>query len=397
MRGVLRVRGRGLDCVLVLLAAAEVASVLAGTPRHEGAAAVLSAVSALVLLARRWQPLAVTLTAFAALTALDAVMPQGTVAQFFGVLLTFAVAGAVNLEREAVVAWLGGAGMVAYASFVNPFGGGFGDFALTLAFGTMLTGAGLLVARRGRQTEAAELRAKLAVRERQEQARRAVAEERARIARELHDVVSHGLSVVVLQTLAARAALQDGGPVDRHLDAVEDTAREALGEMRRMLGLLQSEDLDGGTPARPSSPAPGVRSLPELLDRARTTVRITSADVDATAVLPAGVDLTAYRVVQESLTNAAKHAAGSAVDVTVHVSPEELLVRVVNGPGRSATGVAGAGHGLAGMRQRVGLYDGTLTAGPTPDGGFAVTAILPLADTARIDAHQAGARDGVAP
>src|SRR6476620_10774127 len=154
-----RLRHLGLDAFVVLLAAVEVASVLAGSAAHKPAAAALSALSALVFLGRRWQPLAASITAFAALTLSIAVMPHSTVAQFFGTLATFALAGAVNREREAVVAWLAGAGMLAYASWLDPFGGGAGDFALSLAFCTTVWGAGLLVARRSRAAAAADLRA----------------------------------------------------------------------------------------------------------------------------------------------------------------------------------------------------------------------------------------------
>src|SRR3954465_8496060 len=254
-----------LDAFLVVLAGLEVVSVLAGDAPHKPAAAALSALSALVFIGRRWQPLAASVTAFAALTLSVALMPRSTTAQFFGTLATFAIVGAINREREAVVAWFAGAGMLAYASWVDPLGGGAGDFALSLAFGTTMWGAGLLVARRSRTAAAAELRAELAEQDRAEQALRAVEEERAHIARELHDIVSHGLSVVVLQTLAARAALDDEADrtdVDRHLDAVETTAREALGEMRRMLGLLHGSDLDEA--ARPSL---GLQSLAQLVDR----------------------------------------------------------------------------------------------------------------------------------
>ena len=386
-----------LDVFLVLLAAAEVASVVAGPAGHRPTAAALSAVSALVFLGRRWQPLAVSIAAFAALTVLDVVMPQATLAQFFGVLVTFALAGAINREREAVAAWLAGAGMLAYAAFVNPYGGGTGDFALSLAFGTMLWGAGLLVSRRARQTEAAELRAQLAERDRQEQARRAVVEERARIARELHDIVSHGLSVVVLQTLAARAELQDGGNVDRHLDAVESTARDALGEMRRMLGLLQTDDLEAAGPASaggPEGPTAGPGSLRSLVDRAASAgISMASVEVpaEAEAELPSGLELAVYRVVQESLTNAAKHAPGSSVALAVRRGDGEVVVSVtnsaVNAPSHAP---AGAGQGLIGMRQRAELYGGSLNAGPTADGGFAVTAVFPLDDVAAPVATGAG-------
>ncbi|MGZ4539865.1 MAG: sensor histidine kinase [Blastococcus sp.] len=375
-----RLRGSGLDVFLVLLAGVEVLAVLTGPGPNKPAAAALSALSALVFLGRRWQPLAASITAFAAVTLSVAVMPHSTIAQFFGTLATFALTGAVNREREAVVGWLAGAGMLAYASWGDPFGGGGGDFALSLAFGTVMWGAGVLVSRRTRHAAAADLRAELAERDRLEQARHAVEEERARIARELHDIVSHGLSVVVLQTLAARAALQDGGnddEVDRHLDAVEGTARDALGEMRRMLGLLQVGDLE---PA--ATPSPGLRSLPALVDRATAAgLRVTAADLPVDAELPSGLELAVYRVVQESLTNAVKHAPGSAVTLAVHLDDDAAVVTVVNDAGTTRPHAPeGAGQGLIGMRQRAELYGGSLRTGPTPGGGFAVTATFPLDD-----------------
>jgi signal transduction histidine kinase len=240
-------------------------------------------------------------------------------------------------------------------------------------------GAGLLVSRRTRSAAAADLRAELAERNRVDQARRAVAEERARIARELHDIVSHGLSVVVLQTVAARAALQDGGDDDaeRHLDAVEGTARDALGEMRRMLGLLQVGDLEPS----PAAPSPGLRSLPALLDRAAGAgLRITAADLALDAELPSGLELAIYRVVQEALTNAVKHAPGSSVTIGLRIEDGAAVVTVVNGAGGHPGSPEGAGQGLIGMRQRAELYGGSLRTGPTPDGGFAVTATFLLDD-----------------
>jgi len=378
-----RLRNLGLDAFVVLLAAVEVGSVLVGSAPDKPAAAALSALSALVFIGRRWQALAASVTAFAALTLSVALMPRFTTAQFFGTLATFAIVGAINREREAVVGWFAGAGMFAYASWVDPLGGGVADFALSLAFGTTLWGAGLLVARRARAVSAADLRAELAERDRAEQAGRAVEEERAHIARELHDIVSHGLSVVVLQTLAARAALADGGDpadVDRHLDAVETTAREALGEMRRMLGLLQGDDLAGSTP--PDAPSPGLRSLPQLVDRAASAgLRLVSVDLPCDVDLAGGRGLSVYRVVQEALTNVAKHAPDSLVSVAVRIEDDAAVVTVANDagtPGRAAP--AGAGQGLVGMRQRTALYGGAVTAGPTEDGGFTVTATVPLDD-----------------
>src|SRR4051812_31813988 len=386
VRRVRRLRAWALDAFLVLLAAGEAASVLAGHAEEKPLAAGVSALSALVLIGRRRQPLAASIAAFA-LTALaiTAVVPI-TTAQFFGILATFAITGAINAEREAVVAWLAGALMLAYGTWHAGGPGKASDYALTLAFATTMWAAGLLVRRRTRDTRAAVLRAEVAERDRQEQARRAVAEERARIARELHDVVSHGLSVIVLQTMAARAELADapaGKDVDRHLDAVEEIARESLGEMRRMLDLLQADDLSPA-PDAPDAPAPGLASLPALLERAAAAgLEVQAAHVAVDAALPAALELSVYRVVQEALTNAVKHAPNAAVAVAVTVADDRVAVTVTNDAGDGAPRApAGAGHGLVGMRQRTDLFGGTLAAGPTSDGGFAVTATFPVEDGA---------------
>lgn len=376
-----RLRAWALDVVLVLLAAGEAVSVLIGSAPDRVLAAVLSALSALVFVARRWQPLAATIAGFALLTLAMTAVPTVTTVQFFGILAMFALAGAVNRDRESVVAWVVGAAMLAYGTWNSATSNGLADYALTMAFATTMWGAGVLVRRRTRDTVEAVRRAEQAERDRQEQARRAVAEERARLARELHDVVSHGLSVIVLQTMAARAGLDDGPgeDVDRHLDAVEEIARESLGEMRRMLGLLQSDDLA----PEPDAPAPGLAAVPALVERARAA----GLDVGPVALpsggeLPGALELSVFRVVQEALTNAVKHAPGSSVSVAVALDERAVVVTVVNSPGSGRPVVPGAGHGMVGMRQRTALYGGTLSAEPTADGGFEVTAVFPLADDA---------------
>jgi signal transduction histidine kinase len=368
-------RAWALDAVLVALAAGEAVSVLAASPAH-GLAAALSALSALVLLARRWQPLTATVAAFALLALAVAAAVPITGVQFFGILATFAIAGAINGEREAVVAWAAGALMLAYGTWHADSGGRVADYALTLAFATTMWGAGVLVRRRTRDTRAAVQRAEQAERDRQEQARRAVAEERARLARELHDVVSHGLSVIVLQTMAARAGLDDGDDVDRRLGAVEEIARESLGEMRRMLGLLQSDDLA----PEPDLPAPGLASVPALVERARAAgLDVGPVSLPSGGTLPSALQLSVYRVVQEALTNAVKHAPGCSVSVSVRAAEHAVVVTVVNSPGTGpASAPAGAGHGLVGMRQRTALFGGELSAGPTPGGGWSVTAAFPV-------------------
>ncbi|MGN6611093.1 MAG: sensor histidine kinase [Angustibacter sp.] len=374
-------RRRALDYFLVALAAAEVVSVAVGSSIHKPATALISAVSALVLLARRRQPFAVSLVAFACLALDSEVSPTTTLAQFFGLLATFAIVGAINRPREAVIAWLLGAAVISYDEVRTAPDAGVADVLLTLAVVTMMWVAGLLVARRTSSAEAAVVRAEQAERDRHDHAVRAVAEERARIARELHDVVSHGLSVVVLQTMAARAELQDGGDPDRHLDAVEGTAREALGEMRRMLGLLQTGDL---AYADVEGPAPGIDSLPGLVARATAAgLTFELAELPSSADLPRGLELSVYRVAQEALTNVVKHAPGSLVRLAISARGGEAVVSVANSAGHPTSGgPSGAGQGLIGMRQRVAVYGGSLDARRTPDGGFAVQATFPLEEPA---------------
>jgi signal transduction histidine kinase len=143
--------------------------------------------------------------------------------------------------------------------------------------------------------------------------------------------------------------------------------------MRRMLGLLQAADGEG-----PASPAPGLRSLPQLVDRASAGLRIGRVEVDPAAELPSGIELAVYRIVQEGLTNAVRHAPGSTVTVAVHVAEGRVTASVVNTEGGPGPAVPGSGRGLVGMRERVALYGGTLAVGPTDDGGYALTATLPL-------------------
>ncbi len=370
------------ELFVLALAAVEVASVAAADVAHEPAALVTTLVSALALLGCRWQPLAATVAAFGALTVSLAVQPTSTTAQFFGTLATFAVAGAVNREREAVIAWGAGAGLLGYAAWVDPYGGGAPDFLLSLAFGTTMWGAGLLVARRGRHVRAAVEHARQADELHRQQTAQALSQERAAIARELHDVVSHGLSVVVVQTVAARSRLQDvagaaGGDVDRHLAAVEDTARDALGEMRRMLGLLhQAGDADVSF----DGPAPGLRHVDDLVERVMRGQGATSLRVDCPSELPAGLELAVYRIIQEALTNVVKHAPGASVEVEVAQGADAVQLTVCNGPPSrpAGTGPAAGGHGLVGVRERVALYGGAVTAQPTADGGFRLAATFPF-------------------
>jgi signal transduction histidine kinase len=205
-------------------------------------------------------------------------------------------------------------------------------------------------------------------------ARDAVAEERARIARELHDLVAHNVSVMVVQAGAERHALAPGHESTREaLSSIERSGRQALAEARRLLGVLrQGDDHDG------LEPQPGVARIGELVEQVRRAGLPVELAVEGEPVeLPAGLDLCAYRVVQEGLTNALKHAGPARARVRLRYAPARLAVEVSDdGPG--VTNGDGAGHGLLGMRERVSLYGGSLAAGPRPEGGFAVKAELPL-------------------
>jgi signal transduction histidine kinase len=208
------------------------------------------------------------------------------------------------------------------------------------------------------------------------QARAAVAEERARIARELHDVVTHHVNLVVLQAMAASGMLaRDPSKVREPLEVIERSGREALSEMRRLLGVLREDDAE-----RPLAPQPGVDDVDELVGFARSSgLSVGLAVSGEPQQLPTGLGLTVYRIVQESLTNAARHAAGAKVGVSLRYEPEAVEVAVVDDGGRHVEEApAGGGRGLLGMRERVAVYAGTLEAGPVPAGGFAVHARLPL-------------------
>jgi signal transduction histidine kinase len=207
------------------------------------------------------------------------------------------------------------------------------------------------------------------------EARAAVGEERARIARELHDVVTHHVNLVVLQAMAASGMLdRDPERVREPLRVIESSGREALTEMRRLLGVLREDDAE-----RPLAPQPGVADVDALVGSARTAGLSVGLAVSGTPRrLPAGLALTVYRIVQEALTNAARHAAGSRVGVSLRYEPESVEVAVVDDGGKQVEhGAPGGGRGLLGMRERVAVFAGTLETGPSADGGFAVHARLP--------------------
>jgi len=264
------------------------------------------------------------------------------------------------------------------AAFVTDDGDSFrwGD----VAFATMLVGgpwaAGLALRLRRQSERHLTLRTVELEREREEKARAAVAEERARIARELHDVVAHAISVVVLQARGGRRMLaQAPEESEEAFTTIERTAEQALAEMRRLLGLLREGDED-----LLHAPQPSLARLEALATRVRASGLPVEVTVEGEPVeLPPGVDVSAYRIVQEALTNALKHAGPARAHVLVRYGDGAVEVEVADdGRGNGVGG--GSGHGLVGIRERVAVYGGDFAAGSGPDGGYAVRARLPYGD-----------------
>jgi signal transduction histidine kinase len=241
------------------------------------------------------------------------------------------------------------------------------EFGITWAVGFALRA-------RSEQAEAAETRAMRAEREREAAARLAVAEERARIARELHDIVAHAVSVMVLQVGAVRHRIPDEQAEDREaLRGVELAGRTALTEMRRLLAAMRRDGEDVAF-----TPQPGLDGLDSLLEEVGRAGLPVELHLDGEPFpLPRGIDLSAYRIVQEGLTNALKHASATVADVTVRYRPDEVEIEVRDHGLGSAT-TDGLGHGLVGVRERVKIYGGEMTAGPAPEGGFVLSARLPI-------------------
>jgi len=245
-------------------------------------------------------------------------------------------------------------------------------FIAILFSGTWIIGR--LLESRTNQATQLKREAVILEQEREQRAREAIAEERARIARELHDIVAHGVSTMVLQVGGVRRRLS---PEQRaELDVlmnVEETGRRSLVEMHRMLGIMRQAD-NGNL----LTPQPGLARLDDLAESMRAAGLPVELSREGEQVdVPSGLDLSAYRIVQEALTNALKHAGPARAHVTVTYRPDALELDVVD-DGRGSANGNGGGHGLVGMRERVALFEGSLEAGARPDGGYRVHARLPL-------------------
>jgi signal transduction histidine kinase len=276
--------------------------------------------------------------------------------------LRHAVAGLVLAAPVLGVISHAGKGGLAYPSHSGSSGVAF-SFLQVLAFWL----AGVFVHARGQAAALATRSAEL-----QRQAEQAAAAERTRIARELHDIVAHHLSVIVLQAAGARAS---GKPAEVTLEKIENSARQALAETRRLLGVLRDPDEVTGL-----APQPGVGQLDALAASVRAAGLPVHLVIDGDpAALPAAVDVSVYRIVQEALTNVLKHAGPARAEVAIGCAADNVTVEVTdNGTAEPGSRVPADGHGLAGMRERAAVFGGELAAGPRPGGGFAVRARLPL-------------------
>jgi signal transduction histidine kinase len=312
---------------------------------------------------------AVSLTSFAD----ERLVPFDFVMFLAGCAAVFLM-GSLRERSQAVAGFVLAIGAAALVAYKDPEGNLGAFIATSIAFGVIWTVAVALSSKFQEADEAKE-RAARAEREREERARAAVTEERARIARELHDVVGHSVSVMTVQASAVRRLLRPEQEREREaLLIVERTGREALAEMRRMVGVLRRPE-----EAPALAPQPSLEHLEKLVEQAREAGLPVDLQIEGEPVqLPAGLDLTAYRLVQEGLTNALKHARAKRAQVFVRYGDNDVEVTVSDdGMGESEDGAAG-GHGLVGMRERVSVYGGELETGPRPEGGYRLRARLPL-------------------
>jgi signal transduction histidine kinase len=340
----------------------------------------LALLTSLPLFLRFRYPLGAPLVVLAGLATVAFVAGPDTSnlgAPFFAALLAAWTVGAYPDRRGALIGWVGL--LITVACVSTQLDDSF--ISNVLWVGAIMSGAwlaGFAVSSRTLQVREAEERANRLAREREERAKEAVAEERARIARELHDVVAHSVSVMTVQAGAVRRLLKPEQQREREaLETIETTGRQALNEMRRLLGILrQAEGADGEAPEL--APQPGIDSLDRLVRQVRRSgmpveLRVEGERYD---VAPT-VDIAVYRVVQEALTNALRHAGPAQAEVVLRFADDGLELEVSNDGSNEQNG-DGTGHGLEGMRERIAFTGGTLHAGPRDGGGFVVRALIPL-------------------
>jgi signal transduction histidine kinase len=295
---------------------------------------------------------------------------------FLGILVSTFLFGMLRDRFEAAVGLVIAMATVVVVGWNDPVKS-FDEYISVPTIMAIVWLAGFALSRKLDEVDAVREKALRLEREREEGAREAVAEERARLARELHDVVGHSVSVMTVQASAVRRLLLPEQEKEREaLEVVEQTGRQALAEMRRLVGVLRRPE-----EAPALAPQPSLEHLDKLVEHVRESGLPVELTVEGDAVpLPVGLDLTAYRLVQEGLTNALKHARADQARVLVRYGDGEIEVEIAdNGTGGGDGG--GGGHGLVGMRERVAVYGGELEAAPRPEGGFRLRATLPVEAT----------------
>ena len=357
------------DSLLAALVASIVAGSVAGQDGVHGPLAWVLVVAACAPLAIRRRAPVPVLGMVAGVVVVLAVLENGTAADAALVLAAYTVAAHEPWRRVALF----GLPVAIAATLASEISAQtHGNWAEVLSQVVLLVGFSVLIGR-----IVFNRRRRLAL-DRELAAREAVATERTQIARELHDIVAHSMSVMIVQAGAARTVIErDPIAAQEAIAHVEETGRAGLAQMRRLIGVLTDADGTAST-----APMPGLAELDPLLD----TVRAAGLPVElmrtgTSRELPPGADLAAYRVIQESLTNALKHAGPASARVSLDFAPDRLTIEVAD-DGHGQPAQPGVGHGLIGMRERVGVFGGTLTTGDRAGGGFVVRAEIPVEDEA---------------
>jgi signal transduction histidine kinase len=331
----------------------------------------------LPIAARSVAPLAALTVSASAISVHIAAGYEGVPAGTFSALIILYSAASLTDSRRAILA-----GLITAAAITIYFATDRGNPSPVQAISTYVTyaaawGIGIYMRSRREYTNLVEERAGLLEREREVRAREAVADERVRIARELHDIVGHALNLIVIQAGAAQRVFESRPQAALEaLASIESTGRHALTDTERMLGILRGAEGPGDT----LSPQPGLSQVSQAGLPVTVTVEGTPA------ALPSSIDLTAYRIIQEALTNAVKHAGPAHAGVRIGYRPESLELEITDdGLGVSSEGAGEdrQGRGLIGMEERVAMFGGRLTVGPRPEGGFRVHVTLPLAAGSR--------------
>ncbi len=345
-------------------------------------AVVLLLLQTLPIAVRRVAPLAAITISAGAVSLYAIIGYEGVWAGTFAALIILYSTASLTGLRQAIIG-----GVIAAVAITIYYAADRGNDGAAQAVSTYATyGAawaiGIFVRSRREYTSVVEEHAALLERDREARAREAVAGERARIARELHDIVGHALNLIVIQSSGAQRVFESKPDLAREtLSSIESTGRNALGDMERMLGMLRSTQANDDA----LSPQPGLSHVDSLAAQVTEAGLPVDVTVEGTPVaLPSSVELSAYRIIQEALTNALKHAGPAHASVKMRYAPDSLGLEITDdgqGVVREGERERKGGRGLIGMRERVGLFGGELNAGPRPEGGFRVSASFPLGDS----------------